>query len=101
MKHPVQTTTRGRRIGRAGRWVVIAVSTVFLAFPFYWMAITAFKQTADLYDVRNDPFVFNMRPALEHVRLLLEQTLYSLPIALVYDLFLDRFISGFTVGAVK
>jgi multiple sugar transport system permease protein len=25
----------------------------------------------------------------------------SLPIALVYDLFLDRFISGFTVGAVK
>src|SRR5258705_13083215 len=25
----------------------------------------------------------------------------SLPIALVYNLFLDRFIAGFTVGAVK
>ena len=25
----------------------------------------------------------------------------SLPVAFVYDLFLDRFISGFTVGAVK
>jgi multiple sugar transport system permease protein len=25
----------------------------------------------------------------------------SVPIALVYNLFLDRFIAGFTVGAVK
>jgi multiple sugar transport system permease protein len=25
----------------------------------------------------------------------------SLPIAFVYDLFLDRFIAGFTAGAVK
>jgi multiple sugar transport system permease protein len=25
----------------------------------------------------------------------------SLPIAVVYNLFLDRFIAGFTVGAVK
>jgi multiple sugar transport system permease protein len=63
-------------VTRAARWAVVGAATIFLAFPFYWMAITAFKQTADLYDVRNDPFVFNLPPTLAHVRLLLEQTLF-------------------------
>jgi multiple sugar transport system permease protein len=68
--------TRARRATRAVRWAVIGVAVAFLAFPFYWMAITAFKQTADLYDVHNDPFLFNMAPTLAHVRLLLGQTLF-------------------------
>ncbi|HET8734556.1 MAG TPA: ABC transporter permease subunit, partial [Anaeromyxobacteraceae bacterium] len=61
---------------RVGRWVVLVVGVGLLAFPFLWMAITAFKQTADLYDVRNDPFLFNLPPTLDHLRLLFGQTLY-------------------------
>ncbi len=61
---------------RAGRWAVVTAFAVLLAFPFYWMAITAFKQTSDLYDTSHDPFVFNAPPTLEHLRLLFGQTLF-------------------------
>lgn len=67
---------RGTPATRLGRWVVLVAFTVLLAFPFYWMAITAFKQTSDLYDVGHDPFVFNAAPTLEHLRLLFGQTLF-------------------------
>jgi len=50
----------------------------FAGFPFYWMAITAFKQNRDLYvgafDTRHVPWIFNEPPTLEHVRLLFGQT---------------------------
>src|SRR5258705_485668 len=50
----------------------------FAGFPFYWMAITAFKQNRDLYggayDPRHVPWIFNDPPTLEHVRLLFGQT---------------------------
>jgi len=50
----------------------------FAGFPFYWMAITAFKQNRDLYvgayDTRHVPWIFNDPPTLEHVRLLFGQT---------------------------
>ncbi len=61
---------------RAGRWVVLVGFAVLLAFPFYWMAITTFKQTSDLYNTQNDPFVFNAAPTLEHLRLLFGETLF-------------------------
>lgn len=61
---------------RIGRWAIVGGFAVLLAFPFYWMAITSFKQTSDLYDVRNDPFVFNAPPTLDHLRLLFGQTLF-------------------------
>ena len=48
------------------RWTVLVVFAVLLAFPFYWMFITTFKQTADLYTLQNNPFKFNMAPTLEH-----------------------------------
>jgi len=67
---------RRSRATRAGRWIVLAGFSALLAFPFYWMAITAFKQTSDLYDTRNDPFVFNAPPTLEHLRLLFQETLF-------------------------
>jgi multiple sugar transport system permease protein len=67
---------RRSRATRAGRWVVVAGFAVLLAFPFYWMAITSFKQTSDLYNVQHDPFVFNAAPTLEHLRFLFEQTLF-------------------------
>ena len=69
--------TRGgnRRWGAIlGHWFVIVAFSVVLAFPFYWMLITTFKQTSDLYDITNNPFIFNARPTLEHLRLLFGET---------------------------
>ena len=57
-------------------WFVLVCFTVLLAFPFYWMVITAFKQNLDLYTVENNPFIFNAKPTLEHLRLLLYETRY-------------------------
>jgi multiple sugar transport system permease protein len=62
---------------RLGRWVVLAGFAAVLAFPFYWMGITSFKRGPDLYDLRNNPFVFNQPPTLEHLRLLFEETLFA------------------------
>lgn len=62
---------------RAGRWAIVLGFAVLLAFPFYWMAITTFKQTSDLYDVENNPFVFNQPPTLYHLKYLFEQTLFA------------------------
>ncbi len=63
----------GRRLGHIA---VIAVFVVLLSFPFYWMLITTFKQTADLYNLDNNPFIFNAPPTLEHLRLLFFETKY-------------------------
>ena len=68
---------RARRLGlKIFHWSVLAVFSVLLAFPFYWMLITSFKSTRDLYDLENNPFVFNQRPTLEHLRLLFGETLF-------------------------
>ena len=68
---------RARRLGlKVFHWSVLAVFSVLLAFPFYWMLITSFKSTRDLYDLENNPFVFNQRPTLEHLRLLFGETLF-------------------------
>jgi multiple sugar transport system permease protein len=55
---------------------VLAFFSVVLGFPFYWMAITTFKQGSDLYNLKNNPFVFNAPPTLEHLRLLFGETLF-------------------------
>ncbi len=68
-----QTRTAGYWVGR---WVVLVIFAVLLAFPFYWMFITTFKQTADLYTLQNNPFKFNMPMTLEHLRVLFGQTKY-------------------------
>jgi multiple sugar transport system permease protein len=53
---------------------------VFAVFPFYWMVVTTFKQNADLYvgatNTAHNPFIFNMTPTLDHLRILFGQTLY-------------------------
>jgi multiple sugar transport system permease protein len=68
---------KAHRLGQqAFRWGVVSGFAILLAFPFYWMLITAFKRTSDLYDLENNPFVFNERPTLEHLRLLFEETLF-------------------------
>jgi len=58
------------------RWVIVIVFAALLAFPFYWMLITSFKQSRDLYDLANNPFIFNAKPTLEHLRLLFMETMF-------------------------
>ena len=68
---------RGRRIlGGTVHWTVLVAFSVLLAFPFYWMLITSFKRTGDLYNLKNNPFIFNEPPTLEHLRLLFNETLF-------------------------
>ncbi len=55
---------------------VLGVFTILLAFPFYWMVIATFKQNIDLYNVENNPFIFNIQPTLDHLRLLFHETGY-------------------------
>jgi len=56
---------------------ILAAFTLFAAFPFYWMLITTFKRTTDLYDLKNNPFIFNEPPTLEHLNRLFYDTLYG------------------------
>ncbi len=55
---------------------VLVIFSVLLGFPFYWMLITSFKQNPDLYNLKNNPFIFNQKPTLEHLKLLFEETLF-------------------------
>jgi multiple sugar transport system permease protein len=56
------------------KMLVLTISTVLLAFPFYWMVIATFKQNIDLYGMENNPFIFNLPPTLDNLRLLFNQT---------------------------
>ena len=68
---------RGVRIlSRTFRWAVLVGFSVALAFPFYWMLITTFKSSPDLYNLKHNPFLFAERPTLEHLRLLFGETLF-------------------------
>ena len=65
-----------RVLGGIVHWTVLVGFSTLLAFPFYWMAITSFKRTSDLYNLKNNPFIFNEKPTLEHLRLLFQETLF-------------------------
>jgi multiple sugar transport system permease protein len=69
---------RRRRGALAGtvRWTILLGAAIGLSFPFLWMLITSFKRTSDLYNLENNPFLFHEPPTLEHVRLLLQETLF-------------------------
>jgi multiple sugar transport system permease protein len=56
------------------KMLVLTIFTVLLAFPFYWMVIATFKQNIDLYGMENNPFIFNLPPTLDNLRLLFGQT---------------------------
>ncbi len=59
-----------------GHFGIIAAFAVFAAFPFYWMLITTFKETRDLLNTENNPFLYNDPPTLEHLNVLFTETLY-------------------------
>ncbi len=60
--------------GRLALYVAVTAFTFFAAFPFVWMGVTAFKRNSDLYNLKNNPFLFNQPPTLDHIRLLFEGT---------------------------
>jgi multiple sugar transport system permease protein len=64
-------------LSQVGHYIVVACFTIFAAFPFYWMFITTFKQSNDLYNLKNNPFIFNQWPTLEHLELLFRKTLFA------------------------
>jgi multiple sugar transport system permease protein len=70
-------TVRTRHATRKATHAAVLVFFVtFLAFPFYWMLITTFKANQDLYNVQNNPYVFNSPPTLRHLSVLFEDTQY-------------------------
>jgi ABC-type glycerol-3-phosphate transport system permease component len=76
---PSAETRRARR--RIRRLLLtylgLAPFVVIAIFPIYWMAITAFKEDADLYRMDLVPFWFHMAPTLAHFRLLFHHTYFS------------------------
>ena len=68
---------RLKRLGRRGFvYGAVAFFSLFAALPFLWMLITVFKQDRDLYRAGNNPFLFNLPPTLDHLRLLFFETNY-------------------------
>src|SRR6185312_9229080 len=63
-----------RSLKRTGHMLLLAAFVAFLAFPFYWMAITTFKSTKDLIDTTHNPFLFGAPPTLDNLRVLFFQT---------------------------
>jgi multiple sugar transport system permease protein len=57
-------------------YVPLALFVIVLLFPFYWMAITAFKPNVELLNYKdNNPFWINS-PTLDNIRKLLFETDY-------------------------
>jgi len=63
-----------RRLGRVGLYVAAVVGALAAATPFIWSTITMFKEDADLYNAKNNPFVFNLNPTGEHVSYLFDES---------------------------
>lgn len=67
-----------KRVGKGAlNYAVISLFVVFSAFPFYWMLIATFKNSTDLYKPANNPFIYNLPPTMENLRLLFNQTNYQ------------------------
>lgn len=65
------TSAKLRRTGRRG--VLYTLATFFALFgalPFMWMVLTVFKANTDLYDPKNNPFIYNDPPTLANLNTL-------------------------------
>jgi ABC-type glycerol-3-phosphate transport system permease component len=72
--HERRRLARRQRAGRGGLYLLAILAALMAAGPFVWAVITTFKRDSDLYRRRNNPFVFNEFPTLDHVDLLLTRT---------------------------
>ncbi len=68
---------KAKKIGQRGLLYTLATFfSVFAALPFAWMVFTIFKTNQDLYNSKNNPFLYNDPPTLDNIRLLFRQTNY-------------------------
>jgi len=69
---------RVRHVG--GRTLIYGLATLFSLFaalPFAWMILTVFKANSDLYNPRNNPFIYNDPPTWANLDLLWNDTNYK------------------------
>jgi multiple sugar transport system permease protein len=66
-----------RQRGTLVRALAMAIYVLVMVFPFYWMFITTFKKNSDLYELKNNPLIFNEWPTLAHVDYLFTKTLFG------------------------
>jgi multiple sugar transport system permease protein len=58
-------------------YLIVGPFAIVLAFPFYWMLMTALRSDNDLYDIEQIPFKFNAdSPTVNNFKFLFEQTDY-------------------------
>ncbi|HLG08329.1 MAG TPA: carbohydrate ABC transporter permease [Gaiellaceae bacterium] len=69
--------------GKLSTYLVVGPFAILLAFPFYWMLVTMFKDDLDLYNVENVPYVYNPlqwrfweSATTKHVEYVFEETPY-------------------------
>ena len=67
---------RARAAKSVAMWLVRLFFAVILGFPFVWMLITSFKRSPDLYNLKNNPFIFNEPPTLDNLKLLFNETMF-------------------------
>ena len=48
---------------RGVSYLIVGPFAIVLAFPFYWMLVTAFKANGDLYNLDNVPFTYHRSEA--------------------------------------
>ncbi len=79
MAQPLQAVRR-----KLPTYLVVAPFAIVLAFPFYWMLVTMFKEDLDLYNAQNVPYVFNPlqwkfweSATTKHIEFLFEDTQYT------------------------
>ena len=90
--------TRAQRQVRRHVFIYLALTpfVVFALFPVAWMAITAFKNEAELYRMDGIPFWFHLPPTLDNFRLLLFKSNYFLP-SLLNSLLLTMYVVTITL----
>ncbi len=54
-------------------WIPVALLSVFLLFPFYWMAVISVKPNSELFNLKLNPYLV-VHPTLEHFQYLLADT---------------------------
>ena len=65
------------RLKRFTVYGVVALFCLFTSAPFLVMLINTFKEDRDLYRPQNNPFIYNDPPTLAHLRLLFQETNYT------------------------
>jgi multiple sugar transport system permease protein len=59
-------------------WLIVGPFAIVLAFPFYWMLVTALKTDADLYNVDSIPYKFSSgSPTTNNFEFLFRDTEYG------------------------